>query len=287
MLLKLENIYYEYSYGTYKVNALKKVNLNVNKGDFIGIMGKTGSGKSTILQILNGILYPNKGRVLYNNEEISKKNIINLRNKVGLLFQFPEHQLFAETVEKDVAFGLVNRSFKKKDIKNHVRNAMNLVGLSYEEYKDRSPFSLSGGEQRKAALAGILAFKPEILVLDEPTVGLDPKERNNLNHLLKKIHTENKTTIIIATHSLQYLLDLVTRLLVMKDGKIILDAELEEAMKKSNLLKDAGIELPLGQKILKILKEKDVKVRDNLYKPGDVEEEIIYWARRKGICLKD
>jgi energy-coupling factor transport system ATP-binding protein len=289
MLLNLKDVCYKYSYGTYKVSALENINFKIHKGDFIGVMGKTGSGKSTLLQILNGILYPTAGDIYYNNEKISKKNknIKKLRDNVGLLFQFPEHQLFAETLHKDIEFGLLNKGYSKIKIKNEVKEAMNLVGLSYNRYKDISPFSLSGGEQRKAAFAGVLVLKPEILVLDEPTVGLDTKEKNNFINILQKVHKENNTTIIAATHSIENIIDLASRLLIMKEGKIILDDEPDIIVKKSDLLEEAGIELPAGQRVLKMLREKGVNIRDDLYKPGDVEEEIYKWARGQGLCLKD
>jgi energy-coupling factor transport system ATP-binding protein len=285
----LKDVCYKYSYGTYKVSALENINFKIHKGDFIGVMGKTGSGKSTLLQILNGILYPTAGDIYYNNEKISKKNknIKKLRDNVGLLFQFPEHQLFAETLHKDIEFGLLNKGYSKIKIKNEVKEAMNLVGLSYNRYKDISPFSLSGGEQRKAAFAGVLVLKPEILVLDEPTVGLDTKEKNNFINILQKVHKENNTTIIAATHSIENIIDLASRLLIMKEGKIILDDEPDIIVKKSDLLEEAGIELPAGQRVLKMLREKGVNIRDDLYKPGDVEEEIYKWARGQGLCLKD
>jgi energy-coupling factor transport system ATP-binding protein len=268
------------------VKALKDINLKIYRSEFIGVMGATGSGKSTLMQVLNGILPIQEGKIYFENQEIKNKDLKKLRRKIGLLFQFSEHQLFAETVEKDVAFGPQNQGIAGAELCKLVQESLEAVGLSYLKYKDRSPFSLSGGEQRRVALAGVLALNPQILILDEPTVGLDSQGKKELLSLLKEMHQKG-ITVIMVSHKIDELIKLATRLLVLKEGKIVLDGPVAEVMKQKESLHKMGLELPLGQKILKMLKEKNENVRDDFYLMQDVEKEIVRCARSGILCSKD
>lgn len=240
MLVELKDITHVYNQYNPTV-ALKDINLSISEQEFIGLIGHTGSGKSTLVQLLNGLIEPTSGTVLYNNEDIfsDKKRLKFIRQKVGLVFQYPEHQLFEESIYEDVAFGPKNLGLKKEEIKNRVKESLELVGLDYEKFKDRSPFNLSGGQQRRVAIAGVLALKPEILILDEPSAGLDPNGRNNLLELLKYLHQDINITIILISHRMEEIAKLATRVIVMDEGRIVLDGSPAEVFSEEK--KIAGI----------------------------------------------
>ena len=244
------------------VSALNGVNLTILSGEFFGIVGKTGSGKSTFVQHLNGLIVPqkNRGELFVGDFNLSNKkcDFTALRRKVGMVFQYPEHQLFAETVEDDVAYALKNFSPNLTDIevKEKVKNALNLVGLDYETVKDKSPFELSGGQKRRVAIAGVLIVEPEVLILDEPAAGLDPKGKKDFLDLLKSVHKTFVKTIVIVSHDMDLIAENCTSLAVFSQGKILKSGTPKEIFLDKDLVLGAELELPLIAKATLKLKEK-------------------------------
>ena len=223
MSIKIENLKHIYAPNSpFETIALDDINLEIKQGEFIGLIGHTGSGKSTLIQHLNGLLKPNFGKIYINDIDITdeKVSLTQIRKKVGLVFQYPEYQLFEETIEKDIAFGPRNLGLSEDEITKRVKNAMELTGLSYQKSKDKSPFEISGGQKRRVAIAGVIAMKPNILILDEPTAGLDPKGRDDILDNIKQIHEKEKNTIILVSHSMEDVAKLADRLIVMNKGSI-------------------------------------------------------------------
>jgi len=223
MIIKIENLNYIYNPNTpFEKKALDNVNLNIDKGDFIGLIGHTGSGKSTLVQHLNGLIKPTTGKIIVDGMDITSEdaNLKEVRQKVGLVFQYPEHQLFEETIYKDIAFGPKNLELKEGEVRERVKKAMGASRLNFDDLKDRSPFELSGGQKRRVAIAGVLAMKPKVLVLDEPTAGLDPRGRDEILGRIQKLYEEEGITIILVSHSMEDIARLVNRIVVMHKGKI-------------------------------------------------------------------
>src|SRR5690554_7396444 len=221
MIIQLKNVNYTYNPGTpFEKKALDDVNLEVNEGEFIGLIGHTGSGKSTLVQHLNGLMKPTSGEIIIDGKSLSDKDtkMKEIRQKVGLVFQYPEHQLFEETIYKDIAFGPKNLGLSDEEVDKRVRDAMELVGLEFEELKDRSPFELSGGQRRRVAIAGVIAMKPKILILDEPTAGLDPRGRDEILGQIKEFHERYGITVILVSHSMEDVARLVNKIIVMNRG---------------------------------------------------------------------
>ena len=202
--------------------AIDDISFEIKDNDFVGLIGHTGSGKSTLIQHLNGLLKPSSGEIIVNGFNITDKdlNLTEIRKRVGIVFQYPEYQLFEETVEKDIAFGPGNLGLDEEEISKRVRKSMEAVGLDYETYKDKSPFDLSGGQKRRVAIAGVIAMNPEVLILDEPTAGLDPGGRDEIFNLIKKLHRDNNITIILSSHSMDDMAKLAQTIIVMNHGKI-------------------------------------------------------------------
>ena len=284
MLVELKDITHVYNQYNPTV-ALKDINLSISEQEFIGLIGHTGSGKSTLVQLLNGLIEPTSGTVLYNNEDIfsDKKKLKFIRQKVGLVFQYPEHQLFEESIYEDVAFGPKNLGLKKEEIKSRVKESLELVGLDYEKFKDRSPFNLSGGQQRRVAIAGVLALKPEILILDEPSAGLDPNGRNNLLELLKYLHQDINITIILISHRMEEIAKLATRVIVMDEGRIVLDGSPAEVFSEEKRLRELDLDLPAVTSILHKLNSKGVSVRTDIFDVIEAKDEIISKLQEKNI----
>lgn len=225
MELRVENLCYDYNKGTsFEKRALNNINLSIKENEFIGLIGHTGSGKSTLIQTFNGLLAPTEGKVTWNGKDIYEKgfNRRELRSHVGIVFQYPEYQLFETTVLKDVCFGPKNLGISEEESKRKAEEALRLVGLD-EKYWQHSPFELSGGQKRRAAIAGVLAMEPEILILDEPTAGLDPKGRDEILGVIKKLNEEKETTIILVSHSMDDVAEYVDRIIVINDGDIMYD----------------------------------------------------------------
>lgn len=258
-MIELTNVNYVYHPGTpYEKFALQDVNLTIQEGEFIGLIGHTGSGKSTLVQHLNGLMKPTSGTVnvsgiLTTDSDAAKRG---LRQKVGLVFQYPEHQLFEETVGKDIAFGPQNLGLSAEETEARVKEAMEMVGLSYEKQRDRSPFDLSGGQKRRVAIAGVLAMKPEVLILDEPTAGLDPHGRNEILYEIRALYEQGGITIILVSHSMEDVARLATRIIVLDKGSVLMDAPPREIYSREEDLNAIGLDIPDITKIMKSLREK-------------------------------
>jgi len=282
MLIELNNVSHIYQ-DENNVKALKEINLEISKGEFIGIVGHTGSGKSTLVQLFNGLIIPSSGTVKVNGKNITneKSNLKETRRHVGLVFQYPEHQLFEETVYQDIAFGPKNLGLKKGEIEKRVKEVMVLVGLGYEEFKDRSPFNLSGGQQRKVAIAGVLALKPDVLVLDEPSAGLDPQGRKQLAELLKYLYQELEMTVILISHRMEEIAELASRVIVMHQGEIVIDDTPVKVFSQEQELHKLSLDLPQITEILHRLEEKGLKVNTNLFSISEASAEIIKALRSK------
>ena len=258
MAIEIKELNYIYSQGTpYEKRALNGVNLTIEQGEFIGLIGHTGSGKSTLIQHLNALLKPTSGNVIIDgrsifDEKTSKKQI---RQNVGLVFQYPEHQLFELTVYKDVAFGPKNMGLEQNEVDQRVREALKKVGLEEDIY-EKSPFELSGGQKRRVAIAGVLAMKPHILILDEPTAGLDPYGRDEILGEIERLHVQDNMTIILVSHSMEDIANYVDRIIVMDQGKVILKGDKYEVFKEVELLERVGLGIPQVAQMCNKLAEK-------------------------------
>lgn len=262
-VLEVKNLSHIYSQGTpFEKVAIDNINLKIEKGEFIGLVGHTGSGKSTFIQHLNGLLKPSSGEVYVQGKSISgaRMNLVEVRQKVGLVFQYPEHQLFEETVEKDIAFGPMNLGLTNDEIEVRVKDAMRSVGLSYEEYKDSSPFELSGGQKRRVAIAGVLAMEPDILILDEPTAGLDPMGSREILDEIVNIYKEREITIVLVSHNMEDVAKYTSRMVVMSAGRVVMDGSPRELFSKEEELKSYGLAVPQIRSLLNQLKDKGLNV---------------------------
>ena len=249
--IEIKHLTYIYSRKTpYEKKALDDVNLCIEEGSFVGIVGATGSGKSTLIQHLNGLIKVQDKKtssvVVQGMSATDKKTLKNLRFKVGMVFQYPDYQLFADTVEKDVAFGPKNMKLSKEEIDERVRKAMDVVGLDYDQFASRSPFDLSGGEKRRAAIAGVIAMQPEILVLDEPVAGLDPAGREEILALVKKLQKEVSPTIILVSHNMDDIAVMADRIIALKDGKVVMDGTPKEVFSDRKHVEEIGLDVPFA-----------------------------------------
>lgn len=262
MSIELKNVTYTYSQGTaYESHALKDINLVIPDGQFIGVIGHTGSGKSTLIQHFNALIQPTSGQILYNGEDVWAENYNRraLRSEVGLVFQYPEHQLFESDVFTDVCFGPKNLGLDKKEVELRAFQALEMVGFPKELFYN-SPFELSGGQKRRAAIAGVLAMKPEVLILDEPTAGLDPKGRDEILGQIKKLHDETNITVILVSHSMEDVAKYVGRLIVLDHGKVMYDDTPKKVFRNYKELEGMGLAAPQLTYILNALKEKGLDV---------------------------
>ena len=256
MSIKLENISYQYRDSSRR-KALSNVSLEIKPGEFIGIVGHTGSGKSTLIQHLNGLLKPDEGKVLFDGSDIYQEgySLKELRGKVGLSFQYPEHQLFEVTVFEDVCFGPKNLGLSQEEVKGRAREALQMVGMD-EKYYEKSPFELSGGQKRRVAIAGILAMHPQYFILDEPTAGLDPIGRDKILELLKRLHENQGITIILVSHSMEEIANYVDRILVMDQGCLLYDDVPEEVFRHKEKLEEIGLAVPFYMYLMEDLRER-------------------------------
>ena len=263
MSITLEHVSYEYGADTpLAVKALNDICLDIPDGQFIGVIGHTGSGKSTLMQHLNGLMKATSGKITFNGEDIyaAGYDMKKLRSKVGLVFQYPEHQLFEIDVFTDVCFGPKNLGLDKKEIEARAREALELVGLP-EEFYDQSPFELSGGQKRRVAIAGVLAMHPEVLILDEPTAGLDPKGRTEILDQIKKLQTQTGLTILLVSHSMEDVAEYVDRIIVMNKGSVMYDGVPKEVFSHYKELEEVGLAAPQVTYIMNALKEKGLPVQ--------------------------
>ena len=256
MSIKLENISYQYRDSSRR-KALSNVSLEIKPGEFIGIVGHTVSGKSTLIQHLNGLLKPDEGKVLFDGSDIYQEgySLKELRGKVGLSFQYPEHQLFEVTVFDDVCFGPKNLGLSQEEVKERAREALQMVGMD-EKYYEKSPFELSGGQKRRVAIAGILAMHPQYFILDEPTAGLDPIGRDKILELLKRLHENQGITIILVSHSMEEIANYVDRILVMDQGCLLYDDVPKEVFKHKEKLEEIGLAVPFYMYLMEDLRER-------------------------------
>lgn len=264
MAIRVENITYTYGRGTpYEKTALSGVDLTIEQGEFVGIIGHTGSGKSTLIQHLNGLIHPTEGRVLVDGVDLAGKGkeVMAKRHSVGMVFQYPEQQLFEETVAQDIAFGPKNLGCSEETVKERVKEAMDFVGLDYDTYAGRSPFRLSGGQMRRVAIAGVIAMKPDFLILDEPSAGLDPVGRREIFSQIRKWYEEGAFSVILVSHNMDDIARLATRLLVMSRGRCILDGRpMDLFLHHRKELEEAGVDVPPLTKTLLALKERGIPV---------------------------
>lgn len=277
MALKIDHVNYIYDADTEMAHtALEDINIEIPNGQFIGLIGHTGSGKSTLVTHLNGLVKPTSGRVLYDDQDINDKNYDRkkLRSKVGLVFQYPEHQLFETDVFADVCFGPKNLGLSKDEVEKRAYEALRMVGLSDDLYK-QSPFDLSGGQKRRVAIAGVLAMEPEILVLDEPTAGLDPKGKNEILDLLKKLHEQRGITVVLVSHSMEDVANYVDRIIVMDHGKVQFDGQPREVFAHYKELEKMGLAAPQVTYIMKDLKEKGFNVDDTVTTLEEATDDIM------------
>ena len=276
MSIEVRHLTHIYNAGTAMEScALKDVDFNVGDGEFIGIIGHTGSGKSTLIQHLNGLEIPTDGTVLYNNEDIFAEGyeLKALRGRVGLVFQYPEYQLFEETVLKDVMFGPVNMGKPKEEAEERAREALKSLGLD-ESYFNRSPFELSGGEKRRAALAGILAMEPEVLILDEPTAGLDPQARADMLGLIRRLHRERGITVLLVSHSMDDVAEYADKILVMNNGELKFFDTPREVFKHRDELRSYGLDVPEITQIVLSLREAGIDVPADISTMDEAVEAV-------------
>lgn len=277
MSLKLENVSYVYGAGTStETTALKNVNLEIEKGEFVAVIGHTGSGKSTLIQHFNGLEKATSGNVYYNDKNINDSdfNLKELRCKVGLVFQYPEHQLFEETVLKDVCFGPLNQGLSKEEALERAKEALELVGVREELY-DNSPFELSGGQKRRVAIAGVLAMNPDILILDEPTAGLDPAGRDKILNQVKMLREKKNIGVILVSHSMEDVANYAERIIVMNKGEVMYDDTPQKVFRHYRELEKIGLAAPQITYIMHQLKDDGLDVDENIINLEQAKESIL------------
>lgn len=281
-VIRTENLSHTYSRGTpFERTAIKKINLEIPDGQFAGLIGHTGSGKSTFIQHLNGLLKPTSGNVLYDGRDIhaAKETTRDIRFKVGLVFQYPEYQLFEETVFKDISFGPKNMKLSDAEIKERVYEAARFSGVT-EDVMDRSPLELSGGQKRRVALAGVIAMRPSVLILDEPTAGLDPAGRESILQNICDYHSETKSTVLLVTHNMSDIAKIAERLIVFSDGEVAMDGLPTEVFSHSRELREMGLSVPEAASIAMYLRGMGVPVSDGIYTTEQLKDAIL--ALRRG-----
>ena len=288
MSVIVKNLTYIYDEGMpFASKAIDDISFEIKDNDFVGLIGHTGSGKSTLIQHLNGLLKPSSGQIIVNGFNITDKdlNLTEIRKRVGIVFQYPEYQLFEETVEKDIAFGPGNLGLDEEEISKRVRKSMEAVGLDYETYKDKSPFDLSGGQKRRVAIAGVIAMTPEVLILDEPTAGLDPGGRDEIFNLIKKLHRDNNITIILSSHSMDDMAKLAQTIIVMNHGKIeFMGTPREVFTSHAARLREIGLDVPQVLELATKLRNKGFDIRPDVLTVEEIKDEILKVMRGRKKC---
>ncbi|GFP77838.1 energy-coupling factor transporter ATPase [Clostridium fungisolvens] len=282
MSIKIENLTHIYMpKSPFEKKALDDVSLEIMDGQFVALIGHTGSGKSTLIQHLNGLLKPSSGKIIVDDIDITQKGVklSDIRKKIGLVFQYPEYQLFEETIEKDIQFGPRNLGLSEDEIDKRTKRAMKMVGLEYEMYKDKSPFELSGGQKRRVAIAGVVAMEPKILILDEPTAGLDPKGRDEILEQINILHKEYNMTIILVSHSMEDVAKLADRVIVMNKGKSILDGFPSEIFNKIEVLEEVGLAAPQVTYLVRSLRNKGFNISSSVFTVEQAKEELLQYIK--------
>lgn len=278
MSIKIENLTYVYMPKTpFEKKALDNVSLEIEDGEFLAVIGHTGSGKSTLIQHLNGLLKPASGKIYVDGTDITDKDtkLADIRKKVGLVFQYSEYQLFEETIAKDIAYGPTNLGLNEDEILRRVKKSMEMVGLDYDEYKDISPFELSGGQKRRVAIAGVIAMEPNVLILDEPTAGLDPAGRDDILEQIKFLHEKYNMTIILVSHSMEDVGKLAEKIIVMNDGHIELQGKPKEVFREIDTLERIGLAVPQVTYLMRELKRKGFNVSEDIFTVEKAKSELL------------
>ncbi len=277
--ISIRNVSYIYNEGLpFEKRALDDVSLDIGEGEFIALVGHTGSGKSTLVQHLNGLMEPTEGEILYDGVDYRKKgNIATLRQKVGLVFQYPEYQLFEETIAKDIAYGPKNLGLSDEEVEERVRRAMAKVGLDYDEKGEQSPFALSGGQKRRGAIAGILAMEPEVLVLDEPTAGLDPRGSREILEEIRGIFESTGTTIVLVSHSMEEVARLASRVIVMDRGRVHMDGTPREIFAREKELRAIGLGVPQVRRTMTDLVAKGFDIKEDCITVDEAFDALKTW----------
>ena len=278
MPIELKNVTHTYSEGSaFQATAIRDVSLTIEDGEFIAVVGHTGSGKSTLVQHLNGLLKPTGGQILIDGEDLNAPGADRrrIRQKVGLVFQYPEYQLFEETVARDIAFGPKNLGLSAEETDARVRRAMAHVHLDYDKYAQRSPFELSGGQMRRVAIAGVLAMEPKVLILDEPTAGLDPRGRDRILGMVQELHARGGTTVIMVSHSMDDVARLATRLVVMSRGELVATGTPREIFRQVDMMESIGLGVPEAARLCALLRQRGVKLPDDLYTPEKMRDSLL------------
>ena len=286
MSIKIENLTHIYMpKSPFEKVALDNVSLDIINGEFVALIGHTGSGKSTLIQHFNGLLEATSGKIIVDGVDITDKKakLTNIRKKVGLVFQYPEYQLFEETIAKDIEFGPRNLGLPEEEIQSRVIKSMEMVGLDYETYKDKSPFDLSGGQKRRVAIAGVIAMQPTTLILDEPTAGLDPKGRDDILVQISKLHKDYNMTIIIVSHSMEDVAKIAQRIIVMNDGKVALQGTPAEVFKEVETLEKIGLGVPQVTYLVRELRKKGFNISDNVFTIDEAKKELLSILKAKKV----
>lgn len=281
-LIEINNLTHIYSEGLpFEKKAVDDISLKVEENEFIGLIGHTGSGKSTFIQHLNGLLKPSSGEIIIDGTRVDKSgaNLTDLRKKVGLVFQYPEYQLFEETIERDIAFGPKNLDISDEEVQERVKSSMESVGLDYKTYKDKSPFELSGGLKRRVAIAGVLAMEPKVLILDEPTAGLDPRGRDEILSEIKSIHEKRKMTVILVSHSMEDVAKIAERIVVLDKGKVFLDGEPRDIFREEDKLLGVGLGIPQITSLMRTLKMKGLDINEDAITVEEAKESLKKYLR--------
>ena len=284
MSLEVKHLTHTYSAGSaFQATAVHDVSLTIEDGEFVCIVGHTGSGKSTLVQHLNGLLKPTSGQVLVDGEDMNGENVNRrrIRQKVGLVFQYPEYQLFEETIAKDIAFGPKNQGLSEEEIDQRVRRAMAHVHLDYDKYAERSPFDLSGGQMRRVAIAGVLAMEPKVLILDEPAAGLDPRGRERILGMLQELHREGGVTIVMVSHSMDDCARLATRMIVMSKGELVLTDTPRNVFRQADLMRSIGLGVPEAAELCGRLRTAGLQLPDDLFTQEELHDHLLRLWKEK------
>ena len=286
MSIQVKNLTHIYEKGMPNESvALENISFEVEDGSFLGVIGHTGSGKSTLLQHLNGLLKPTEGTIVIGGVDITAPDVkmVDIRKRIGLVFQYPEYQLFEETVAKDVAFGPKNLGLSQEEIDERVKEAIELVGLDYEAIKDRSPFELSGGQKRRVAIAGVVAMRPEVLILDEPTAGLDPKAHKDVLKMIETVHEKTGNIIILVSHNMADIARMSDKVLVIDSGNMVMMGTPKEVFSKREVLSNVGLDLPPITQLTENLRQRGIEIGDTILSVDEAAKQIAKYLKDKGI----